>query len=106
MATRFTDTTLEGCAVNTPLSDCYKGTYAEKVLNHMMDVPSYMAKAGSVEKAALRIVEAVDGTGMLEGKELGLRLPLGKDALLDVVSKGKQLTGLAESLKEVTENIA
>ncbi|KAK7935878.1 hypothetical protein PG985_001373 [Apiospora marii] len=106
MATRFTDTSLENCAVNTPLSDCYKGTYAEKVLNYMMDVPSYMAKAGSPEKAALRIVEAVDGNGMLEGKELGLRLPLGKDVLQDVASKGKQLTELSASLKDVIESIA
>ncbi|KAK8012815.1 short chain oxidoreductase/dehydrogenase [Apiospora marii] len=106
MATRFTDTSLENCAVNTPLSDCYKGTYAEKVLDYMMDVPSYMAKAGSPEKAALRIVEAVDGSGMLEGKELGLRLPLGKDVLQDVASKGKQLTELSASLKDVIESIA
>lgn len=106
MATRFTDTSLENCAVSTPLSDCYKGSYAEKVLDHMMDVPSYMAKAGSAEKTALRIVEAVDGTGMLAGKELGLRLPLGKDVLLDVISKGKQLTELSVGLKEVIESIA
>ncbi|KAK8136178.1 hypothetical protein PG984_004118 [Apiospora sp. TS-2023a] len=106
LATRFTDTTIEGCTVSIPLSDCYKGSYAEKVINHMINVPSYMAKAGSVEKAALRIVEAVDGTGMLEGKELGLRLPLGKDALVEVASKGKQLTELTESLKEVAGSIA
>ncbi|KAK8002653.1 hypothetical protein PG989_002372 [Apiospora arundinis] len=106
LATRFTDTTLKDCAVETPFSDCYKGTFAEKVVKYMMDVPSYMARAGSVEKAALRIVEAVDGTGMLAGKPLGLRLPLGKDTLEDVRSKGKKMTELAENLQEVTSSIS
>lgn len=106
LATRFTDTTLQDSAIETPFSDCYKGSYTERVVRYMMDVESYMAKGGSVEQAALRIVEAVDGTGMLEGKELGLRLPLGKDTLEDVRSKGKRMTELAESLEEVTKSIS
>ncbi|KAK8034262.1 hypothetical protein PG993_009257 [Apiospora rasikravindrae] len=87
MDTRFTDTSLENGTVEAPFSDCYKGSFAEKV-------------------AALRIVEAVDGTGMLEGKTVGLRLPLGKDTLELLRSKGREYTELGEDLREVAESIA
>ncbi|KAK8038293.1 hypothetical protein PG994_015060 [Apiospora phragmitis] len=106
LKTRFADPSRENCTVAVPFSDPYKGSYAEKVVRYLTDIPATMTRAASVEKAALRIVEAVDGTGMLEGKPVGLRLPLGKDTLEGVRSKGKLLTELAENLQEVTESIA
>lgn len=102
LATNFTDT--REAAVITPLGSHYKGTVVEHVIQGMANVEGYKAQAGSAEKAALRIVEAVDATGMLAGRSVGLRLPLGS-AGPTMSEKGNQFTDLTRDLKDVYESI-
>ncbi|KAK7966847.1 uncharacterized protein PG986_001124 [Apiospora aurea] len=74
MDTRFTATSRGNCTVETLFSNSYQGSLAERAVRHLTDVPAYTAHAGSAEKAALHIVEAVDGTGTL-GRQAGRRAP-------------------------------
>ncbi len=49
---------------------------------------------------AERIVETIDGTGFMAGKEIGLRLPLGKDTGAGLGKKAAMFAKL-ENLKDV-----
>ncbi|TPX14075.1 uncharacterized protein E0L32_000469 [Thyridium curvatum] len=80
-----------GNSSKTEMSEAYKGTPAEYVLDALTK------GAGSEridpEKCALRIVEAVDGTGMMEGvEELGFRIPLGSEAVALIQGRVEELT--------------
>ncbi|KAI1866305.1 uncharacterized protein JN550_007693 [Neoarthrinium moseri] len=102
VATRIADP--NGAGVIIPSSDTYKGTAADLTMQGILQ--AYAAGRGaSAEKTALRIVEAVDGTGLLEGKEVALRLPLGSDAVGYVEAKGREYLTLAEELKAVSGSI-
>ncbi|KAI1378178.1 putative short chain oxidoreductase/dehydrogenase [Hypoxylon crocopeplum] len=102
MATDILDAS--GTGVKLPLSDAYRGTAIEHVEN-MLFSPEFLSMAASATKVAQRIIEAVDGTGLMAGKEIGLRLPLGKDAGSDIEKRIAMYEGLAKSMKDVWESV-
>ncbi|KAH6656481.1 dehydrogenase with different specificitie [Truncatella angustata] len=102
IATRFADP--KGSGVVVSISDPYKGTAADQTLGTILN--AYAAGyGGSAEKSALRIVEAVDGTGLLEGKDIKLRLPLGSDVAQIIEQKGKECLGASVDLKSIWSSI-
>lgn len=102
LATDFVDS--KAAAVEVLPSAPYKDGLLAHVRQFFQDIDGYKAQAGSPEKAALRIVEAVDGTGMLAGRDHALRLPLGT-AGQTMREKGKQYTDLAQDLEDVYSSI-
>jgi len=99
LATDFTDVSA-GSSTGGKLSEPYKGTAAEMVRHYISNVEGYKAMAFSPSKTAQRIVEAVDGTGMLEGREVGLRLPLGSTAE-KMMQRAKSYVAVGEALADV-----
>lgn len=104
VATRLADPKGSGTVV--PLSEPYR----ESVVGQTVQVTllAYAAGMGaSAEKTALRIVEAVDGTGLLEGRGDGvkLRLPLGSDAAEAFRKKAAEYSGLFDDLKDISASI-
>lgn len=103
IATRLADP--KGSGVVVPISDAYKGTVVERTLEGIL--AAYAASMGaSAEKTALRIVEAVDGKGFFEAKEINLRLPLGTDSAEKIRGKGNEYIDLCDGLKDVIGSIA
>ncbi|KAI1143622.1 putative short chain oxidoreductase/dehydrogenase [Hypoxylon sp. FL0543] len=92
MATEFVDPS--GTGVQIPLGDAYRGTAVEQAQT-ILSSPEILNMAASPAKVAQRIVEAVDGTGLFAGKEIGLRLPLGGDVGSDVEKRAAMWEGLA-----------
>lgn len=102
VATRFGNP--KGSGVVVPVSDPYKGSLVDQTLEGVMN--AYAAGMGaSAEKTALRIVEAVDGTGLLKGKGLLSRLPLGADATQSFQRKGNEYLGVLEHLNDVAGSV-
>lgn len=102
LATDFVDS--NAAAVEVLPSEPYKDGVLAHVRQFFQDVDGYKSQAGSPEKAALRIVEAVDGTGLLAGRDIALRLPLGSGGQT-MKEKGKQYTDLAQELEDVYSSI-
>jgi hypothetical protein len=63
------------------------------------------AHGGSPVLAAARIVEAVDRTGVFADRDIGLRLPLGKETP-EIIDWGKDLAKRAEELQDIALSIA
>ncbi|KAI0834888.1 putative short chain oxidoreductase/dehydrogenase [Hypoxylon sp. FL0890] len=97
IATEFVDPS--GTGVQIPLSDAYRGTAVE-LTQTILSSPETLKMAMSPAKVAQRIVEAVDGTGVFAGKEIGLRLPLGGDVGSDVEKRAVMWEGLAKNMKD------
>jgi NAD(P)-dependent dehydrogenase (short-subunit alcohol dehydrogenase family) len=94
----------KGSGVIVPLSEPYKATMVSQAVEGVLG--AYAAGLGaSAEKTALRITEAVDGTGLLEGKDVKLRLLLGSDAAEVAQKKGQQYLDLFGELKDVWASI-
>ncbi|KAI2631041.1 putative short chain oxidoreductase/dehydrogenase [Hypoxylon sp. NC1633] len=102
MATDFVEAT--GTGVRIPLSDIYRGTAVEQMEGFMYS-SAFTDVASSPVKVAQRIVEAVDGTGEMAGKEISLRLPLGKDTGADVEHRAALWGGVAKNMKGVWESV-
>ncbi|CAH0054991.1 unnamed protein product [Clonostachys solani] len=103
MPTGFLDTALS--AVNVPRSEPYLGTIADMVLSAAAGGELVKAHGGSPVLAAARIVEAVDRTGVFADRDIGLRLPLGKETQ-EIIDWGKDLAKHAEELQEIAVSIA
>ncbi|ETS79434.1 hypothetical protein PFICI_09287 [Pestalotiopsis fici W106-1] len=104
VATRLADP--KGSGTIVPLSEPYRDSLVDQTMQGILG--AYAAGMGaSAEKTALRIVEAVDGTGLLEGRQdsVKLRLPLGADAAETFQKKGAEFSGLYSDLKDVSESI-
>jgi hypothetical protein len=104
VATRLADPKGSGTVV--PLSEPYRESVVGQTVQGTLG--AYAAGMGaSAEKTALRIVEAVDGTGLLEGRGDGvkLRLPLGSDAAEAFRRKAAEYSGLLDDLKEISASI-
>ncbi|KAI1102580.1 putative short chain oxidoreductase/dehydrogenase [Jackrogersella minutella] len=97
MATEFTDAS--GTGVQIPLSDIYRGTAVQQTEDALSSV-EYQSMAANPAKVAQRIVEAVDGTGVFAGREIGLRLPLGGDTGSDVERRAAMYEGLVKTMKD------
>ncbi|KAF9885996.1 hypothetical protein FE257_012174 [Aspergillus nanangensis] len=81
-------------------SSYYKGTAVDNALHGYGDKDG--KQPGDPEKAAQRIVDVVLGRGMGAGKSQYLRLPLGRDCVLQIREK---ISSLEENL-EAMEKIA
>ncbi|KAI1408811.1 putative short chain oxidoreductase/dehydrogenase [Hypoxylon sp. FL1857] len=102
MATEFVDPS--GTGVEIPLSDVYRGTAVEQTQT-VLSSPEILKMAASPAKVAQRIVEAVDGTGVFAGKEIGLRLPLGGDVGSEVEKRAVMWENLAKNMKDAWMSI-
>uniref|UniRef100_A0A8H7K164 Ketoreductase domain-containing protein n=1 Tax=Bionectria ochroleuca TaxID=29856 RepID=A0A8H7K164_BIOOC len=102
MTTEFVEPT--GSAVNVPISEPYKDTVADKILQYVVDDARVQQQGASPQLTAARIVEAVDRTGMFAEREIGLRLPLGKDTQ-HVLEWGKNLIKEIEGLQDVALSV-
>ncbi|KAI1160881.1 hypothetical protein F5B18DRAFT_474637 [Nemania serpens] len=71
-----------------------------KYISNMMSADKFASNGANSVAVAERIVEAIDGTGSLAGKEIGLRLPLGKDTGSDLEKRAAVFADLA-NLKDV-----
>ncbi|OJJ45880.1 hypothetical protein ASPZODRAFT_17314 [Penicilliopsis zonata CBS 506.65] len=80
------------------LNPAYRDTIVDKGLQAFRDADG--KQIGDPAKAAQRIFEVVDGSGMAEGKAGLLRLPLGKDCLTRARTK---IDGLLRNLEEMEE---
>jgi hypothetical protein len=103
LATDFADSTKS--AVRVASSRPYQGTPADAILDSVSDNEKVKAGAASPQKAALRIIEAVDKTGMLAGREISLRLLLGKEGEW-TTNWCKDFLKDAESLKDIMHSIS
>ncbi|CAG9984222.1 unnamed protein product [Clonostachys byssicola] len=102
MKTEFVDPT--GSAVTALISEPYKGTVADQILQYVSDDKRVQEHGASPQLTAARIVEAVDRTGMFAERDLGLRLPLGKDSE-HVLEWGKKLVKEFEGLQDVALSV-
>ncbi|CAH0055468.1 unnamed protein product [Clonostachys solani] len=102
MTTEFVDTA--GSGVTVPVSEPYKGTVADKILGYVVDDERVQQQGASPQLSAARIVEAVDRTGMFAERDIGLRLPLGKDTQR-ILEWGKNLVKEIEGLQDVALSV-
>ncbi|KAI0476654.1 hypothetical protein F4859DRAFT_56838 [Xylaria cf. heliscus] len=101
IATEFASET--GSGVRVEPSEAYQEGIVKQV-SEWLRSPHYTASGASSIAVAERIVEAIDGTGILAGKEIGLRLPLGKDAGAGLEKRAALSADLA-NLKDVWGSI-
>lgn len=99
MNTNFTS---PSAVVKLPFSEAYIGTASHQFIEGVENFD--MSKAGDPSKAALRVVEAVDGTGMLAGRDVKLRLPVGSIGS-HLTKKGQEYSRLAEEFKDVWQSV-
>ncbi|KAI1306564.1 hypothetical protein F5Y03DRAFT_134260 [Xylaria venustula] len=97
-ATEFASHT--GSGVRVDLSEPYAQGGIVKQLADFLSSEQYVSMGAPTITVAERIVEAVDGTGVLAGKEIQLRLPLGNDTGANLEKRAATYAGLA-NLKEV-----
>ncbi|KAK5627586.1 hypothetical protein RRF57_003301 [Xylaria bambusicola] len=100
--TEFASTT--GTGVRIELSEPYASGGIVKQLSDFLSSPEYASMGASSIAVAERIVETIDGTGIMAGKEVGLRLPLGKDTGAGFEKKAAAYANVA-SLKDVWSSV-
>ncbi|PYI24884.1 putative short chain oxidoreductase/dehydrogenase [Aspergillus indologenus CBS 114.80] len=84
----------------------YAGTPVEAVLTRFRGNRTGEATGGSDPgKAAQRIVEVVDGTGLGRGKDGLLRVPLGEDCYRRLQAKVEALQQNLEQMREIAHSI-
>ncbi|KAI0114810.1 putative short chain oxidoreductase/dehydrogenase [Daldinia grandis] len=93
-----------GASVHIPSNEAYKGTTLHQVEQFLLS-PASLSSAAKPAAVAQRVVEAVDGTGIFTGKELGLILPLGKDTSADLEKRAAMYQNLVKDMKEVAESV-
>jgi len=96
-ATEFASPT--GAGRRVPLSAPYQSTSLPQI-EAVISAPETFAAGASASAVAERVVQTVDGAGMMAGREVALRLPLGKDTGASVLKKAAALAAL-EGLKDV-----
>ncbi|KAI1150564.1 hypothetical protein F4825DRAFT_477823 [Nemania diffusa] len=101
VATEFASPTGSGARVEA--SKPYQDGIV-KQLSDYLSSPQYASSGASPDTVAGRIVEAIDGTGLAAGKEIRLRLPLGKDAGASAEKRAALFADLA-NLKEVWSSV-
>lgn len=96
-ATEFASET--GTGVRIQSSEPYQEGIIKYVSELLASPQAAAMRASSIDVAG-RIVEAIDGTGFATGKEIGLRLPLGKDTGVGIEKRAALFADLA-SRKDV-----
>lgn len=89
----------QGAVTYVPLSDAYKGTTADKLMQCLEN--SNGKQLGDPNKGAERIFEVVMGEGMAEGKKQHLRLPLGSDCIRNARAKFDMLREAFDDYEEI-----
>ncbi|KAF2971367.1 hypothetical protein GQX73_g2236 [Xylaria multiplex] len=100
-ATEFASET--GTGIRVEPSKAYQEGLVKQV-SDFLSSEQYASMGASSITVAERIVEAIDGTGSMAGKEIGLRLPLGKDTGAGLGKKATVYTDLA-NLRDVWGSI-
>ncbi|KAI0456210.1 hypothetical protein F5B21DRAFT_165235 [Xylaria acuta] len=100
-ATEFASETGSGIRVDP--SEPYQEGIVKQV-SDMVSSPQYASAAANPIAVAERIVETIGGTGVMGGREIGLRLPLGKDTGAGIEKRAALLADLA-NLKDVWESV-
>ncbi|VUC38137.1 unnamed protein product [Clonostachys rosea] len=90
--------------IEVPRSEPYKGSPADIILNTLTNAELLKSISACPIKTALRIVEAVDKTGMFAGRDVKLRLPLGKE-VQDILDWGNELVSSTESFKDIANSV-
>ncbi|TGJ88390.1 hypothetical protein E0Z10_g296 [Xylaria hypoxylon] len=96
-ATEFASETGSGVRVH-PSEPYQEGIV--KQISEFLTSEQFASMGASSITVAERIVDAIDGTGFMAGKEVGLRLPLGKDTGAGLKKKAALFANLA-SLEDV-----
>ncbi|TRX94420.1 hypothetical protein FHL15_004575 [Xylaria flabelliformis] len=96
-ATEFASET--GTGIRVDPSEPYQEGIVRQTSDYLAS-PQYAASSSDSLAVVERIVEAIDGTGVMAGKEIGLRLPLGKDTGAGIEKRAALFADLA-NLKDV-----
>jgi hypothetical protein len=92
-----------GSGVRVPPSEPYQDGIIKQVSDWLSSDQYFSTGAPSIAVAE-RIVEAIDGTGFMAGKEIGLRLALGKDTGGALEKRAALFADLA-NLKDVWSSV-
>ncbi|KAI1348337.1 hypothetical protein F5Y01DRAFT_216852 [Xylaria sp. FL0043] len=84
-----------GSGVRVPPSEPYAHDGIVKQVTDFLTSEQYATAGAPSTAVAERIVETIDGTGLMAGKEVGLRLPLGKDTGANLGKRAAMFSGLA-----------
>lgn len=90
--------------IEVPRSEPYQGSPADIILKTLTNAELLKSISACPIKSALRIVEAVDKTGMFAGRDVKLRLPLGKE-VQNILDWGNELVKTTDSLKDVANSV-
>ncbi|KAK9782167.1 hypothetical protein SCARD494_13839 [Seiridium cardinale] len=88
--------------VSNALTEEYKGTAVEQVRNVLNQVDNN--QTGDVIKGSKVIVDVLTRTGVAEGKEIPMRLPLGPDIVKGIRDKIAQTQQLLEEWEEIASS--
>jgi NAD(P)-dependent dehydrogenase (short-subunit alcohol dehydrogenase family) len=85
--------------VSDPMTEAYRGTAVEQTRNGLEQVND--KQPGDVVKGAKVIVDVLTRSGVAEGREIPMRLVLGKDAVQGIRDKLKQTEALLNEWEEI-----
>lgn len=94
----------DGTGIQLTLDDAYKGTPVEMTYGGMFNA-EYLSTAADPAIVAQRIVDIVDGTGIMAGRDLGFLIHLGRDTGGCVEARAEQYAGLVNDSKDVWESV-
>ncbi|KAI1396113.1 putative short chain oxidoreductase/dehydrogenase [Hypoxylon fuscum] len=104
MTTDILDSSDTGTGIKIPLGDAYKGTPVEQT-DAGLHNPAFLSMAADPANVAQRVIEAVDGTGIMAGREIGLRVHLGRDTGADLERRAAMYDGLVKNMRDVWESV-
>lgn len=88
--------------VSNALTEEYKGTGVEYVRNLLNEVDN--KQPGDVVKGSKIIVDTLTRTGVAQGKEIPVRLPLGADIIKGIRDKISSTEGLLDEWEEIVSS--
>ncbi|KAI1075473.1 putative short chain oxidoreductase/dehydrogenase [Whalleya microplaca] len=93
-----------GSSYRLPISDAYKDTVIGQIYSWMGGAQHHTT-ASDPNKVGQRVVEAIDGTGFMAGRQIDLRVPLGSEAGHQIETRSKVFGELAKNMKDVWESV-
>ncbi|KAI1761472.1 putative short chain oxidoreductase/dehydrogenase [Hypoxylon sp. FL1150] len=93
-----------GTGILLPLDDAYKGTPVELTYGGMFS-SEFLSMAANPANVAQRIVEIVDGTGVMAGRNLGHLIHLGRDAGADAEARVERYAGAVKDTRDVWDSV-
>ncbi|KAI8626112.1 hypothetical protein F5Y19DRAFT_466687 [Xylariaceae sp. FL1651] len=92
-----------GSGVRVEPSEAYQDGLVKQV-SDFLSSEQYQTSGATSIAVAERIVEAIDGTGFMAGKKVGLRLPLGNDTGAGIEKRAALFTDLV-NMKDVWSSV-